>query len=242
MEATMKRGLAVPLSSIALSGCGAGGVVAKNDARATCQESVEDSQSCVGANPNDAEACESLRLIMETDERASNNLAAAANIDPVVASSFQSPNSTRSILGSASDHLTRNQARNNSGSSIAGSLDLQVEGTDDDSDLIALGKQFEEIAANVRNLCNSASPDVHLALVEATLARLEPIEIAIMATPARTVSGLGVKARHAAYVLAEYWDVPIDRIEWDARAVRLLIEAVCEKAGVSLPFGDRPTS
>jgi hypothetical protein len=65
---------------------------------------------------------------------------------------------------------------------------------------------------------------------------LEPIERAIMATPARTVAGLGVKARHAAYVLSEYWDAPIDKIDWDARAVRLLIEAVCESAGLSLPF------
>jgi hypothetical protein len=60
------------------------------------------------------------------------------------------------------------------------------------------------------------------------LGRLEPIERAIMATPAQTVAGLGVKARHAAYVMSEYWDAPIDKIDWDARAVRLLIEAVCE--------------
>jgi hypothetical protein len=68
------------------------------------------------------------------------------------------------------------------------------------------------------------------------LGRLEPIERAILATPARTVAGLGVKARHAAYVMSEYWDAPIDEIDWDARAVRLLIEAVCESAGLSLPF------
>jgi hypothetical protein len=47
---------------------------------------------------------------------------------------------------------------------------------------------------------------------------------------------LGVKARHAAYVMSEYWDAPIDKIDWDAWAVRLLIEAVCESAGLSLPF------
>src|SRR5450631_4351649 len=55
-------------------------------------------------------------------------------------------------------------------------------------------------------------------------------------TPAWTVAGLGVKARHAAYVMSEYWDAPIDKIDWDARAVRLLIEAVCKGAGLSLPF------
>jgi len=72
------------------------------------------------------------------------------------------------------------------------------------------------------------------------LGRLEPIERAIMATPARTVAGLGVKARHAAYVMSEYWNAPIDRMDWDARAVRLLIEAVCEAAGAPLLF-DRDT-
>jgi hypothetical protein len=56
------------------------------------------------------------------------------------------------------------------------------------------------------------------------LGRLEPIERAIMETPARTVAGLGVKARHTAYVMSEYWDAPIDKIDWDARAVRLLMK------------------
>ena len=83
---------------------------------------------------------------------------------------------------------------------------------------------------------DSASANDHVEVIEAMLGRLEPIERAIMATPARTVAGLGVKARHAAYVMSEYWDAPIDKIDWDARAVRLLIEAVCESAGLSLPF------
>ena len=48
--------------------------------------------------------------------------------------------------------------------------------------------------------------------------------------PARTIAGLGVKARHAAYVTSQYWNEPIDKIDWDARAVRLLIEAVCDSA------------
>ena len=72
--------------------------------------------------------------------------------------------------------------------------------------------------------------------IESVLGRLEPIEQAIMAAPARTIAGLGIKARHAAYVVSEYWDAPIEQIDWDARAVRLLIEAVCKAAGVLLPF------
>jgi len=72
--------------------------------------------------------------------------------------------------------------------------------------------------------------------VEAILARLYPIERAIMQTPACTIAGLGVKARHAAYVMSQYWEAPIDRIDWDARAARLLIEAVCDFARTPLPF------
>jgi len=74
--------------------------------------------------------------------------------------------------------------------------------------------------------------------VEAILARLDPIERAIMTTPARTISGLGVKARHAAYVTSQYWSEPIDKIDWEARAVRLLIEAVCNVAHAPALFND----
>jgi hypothetical protein len=72
--------------------------------------------------------------------------------------------------------------------------------------------------------------------VEAILARLYPVELAIMQTPACTIAGLGVKARHAAYVMSQYWEASIDRIDWDAQAVRLLIEAVCDVARTPLPF------
>jgi hypothetical protein len=74
--------------------------------------------------------------------------------------------------------------------------------------------------------------------IEAALARLEPIERAIMATPAQTVVGLGVKARHAAYVISEYWAEPLEKAEWDRRAMRLLIEAVCVVAGRPLAMDD----
>jgi hypothetical protein len=36
------------------------------------------------------------------------------------------------------------------------------------------------------------------------------MEQAIMATLAYTIAGLGVKARHAAYVMSQYWEEPID--------------------------------
>jgi hypothetical protein len=68
--------------------------------------------------------------------------------------------------------------------------------------------------------------------IEAVLAILDPIERAIMVTPATTIVGLGVKARHAAQVLSHYWTDTPERLDWDARTVRLLIESMCTVAGV----------
>jgi hypothetical protein len=53
--------------------------------------------------------------------------------------------------------------------------------------------------------------------VEAILARLYPVEQAIMATPARTIAGLGVKARHAAYVMSQHWGSPLTRLNGKRR-------------------------
>ncbi|WP_315783426.1 hypothetical protein [Bradyrhizobium sp. SZCCHNPS1003] len=110
---------------------------------------------------------------------------------------------------------------------------IRLKAMDDDSGLIVLGKQFEEAITKIAALYDPALPS-HLERIESMLADLAPIEQAIMATPARTLAGLGVKARHAAYVVSEHWDAPIDQIDWDARAVRSLIEAVCDVA--SRPF------
>ena len=150
--------------------------------------------------------------------------------------SFRSPNVSQTET--ASDVTSDREAGVGSQSSTASTVGFRAEATDNDSALLALGKQFEEIAAEIQKLYNSASSDGHLERIEATLGRLESIETAIMAMPARTIMGLGVKARHAAHVMSEYWNGPIDRIDWDARAVRLLIEAVCESAGAPLaPHG-----
>jgi hypothetical protein len=130
--------------------------------------------------------------------------------------------------------------------------------TDDDAGLLALEVRFDDLVTELlgaQNLTGAprgrpgrleissgcgidceADPEVVTEQVESVLARLHPIEQAIMQTPARTIAGLAVKARHAAYVMSEYWNAPIDRMDWDSRAVRLLIEAVCESAGISPPF------
>jgi hypothetical protein len=78
--------------------------------------------------------------------------------------------------------------------------------------------------------------DTRMKQAESILARLYPIEQAIMRTRAPTIAGLGVKARHAAYMISHYWEEPIDQIDWDAQAIRLLIEAVCDLARTPLPF------
>jgi hypothetical protein len=121
-----------------------------------------------------------------------------------------------------------------------------------DSPLLALAVRFETLAAELaarqraggelatclyqHGMVAGIDADAKTKQAESILAHLYPIEQAIMATPARTIVGLGVKARHAAYVMSQYWEAPIDQIDWDARVVRLLIEAVCEVGRVPLSF------
>jgi hypothetical protein len=135
---------------------------------------------------------------------------------------------------------------------------MMLDPANDDSALLTLERQFNEVAADLFaaqrakdelaacSASRSSEPgnellrpeyneEVRTKQVEAILARLDPIERAIMATPARTIAGLGVKARHAAYVMSHYWENPIDQVDWDAQALRLLIEAVCELARTPLP-------
>jgi hypothetical protein len=124
--------------------------------------------------------------------------------------------------------------------------------TDDDADLLALEVKFDDLvtellaaqrsngvsgtglseqlllrAGSECGVGSETDPEAVTKHEEFILARLYPIEQAIMETPARTIAGLGVKARHAAYVMSEYWNAPIDRIDWDARAVRLFSMQNC---------------
>jgi hypothetical protein len=106
---------------------------------------------------------------------------------------------------------------------------------ENDAVLLALEKRFNALAAELDRDRGEVGREA-LKELEATLARLDPVERAIMETPACTIAGLGVKARHAANVLSQYWEAPIDRIDWDARAVRLLIEAICDVARTPLLY------
>ncbi|WP_316185812.1 MULTISPECIES: hypothetical protein [unclassified Bradyrhizobium] len=129
-----------------------------------------------------------------------------------------------------------------------------------DAPLLALEQQFTELRAELEALetlrgtrlqVGSEAPEqpeeelsfrqrptdeVATGQMEAILLRLYPIEQEIVQTPASTIVGLGVKARHAAYVTSQYWEEDLGQLDWEAKAVRCLIEAVCEVAGVALRF------
>jgi hypothetical protein len=135
-------------------------------------------------------------------------------------------------------------------------LHLETAGADDAA-LLVLEEQFNVLVAELAAVqeTNCRSPDSrsfglgleHLhdqvrceartKQIEAILTSLCPIERAIMQTPACTIAGLGVKARHAAHVMSEHWEAPIERIDWDARVIRLLIEAICDFARTPLNSG-----
>ncbi len=112
-----------------------------------------------------------------------------------------------------------------------------LSGGGSDAMLAALGRKFDALAAELemlqkqdeqRSTADNSSGDREtgrsLERIEAVLKSLDPIERAIMTIPAETVVGLGVKARHAAHVLSNYWTDAPEQLDWDARAVRLLIE------------------
>jgi hypothetical protein len=104
----------------------------------------------------------------------------------------------------------------------------------DDAELVALGRQFDAALADFLSL--QARETDSVAPIEGLLAHMEPIERAIMTVPAASIVGLAIKARVAAHIVSNYWDVPLDRLDLDAHVFRILIEAVCRVAGVSLPF------
>src|SRR3569833_3913609 len=70
------------------------------------------------------------------------------------------------------------------------------------SELIRSSDQLPAAASNTSSggTENASVTDGKAQRVETILARLYPIERAIMAAPAYSIVGLGVKARHAAYV------------------------------------------
>lgn len=97
---------------------------------------------------------------------------------------------------------------------------------DSDDVLLTLETQFVTIVAELDHTRKGLGDEAQMKEEEDVLARLAPIEQAIMETPAYTMTGLSVKARHVAHVLSQYWEVPLHQIDWEGRAVRLLVEAI----------------
>jgi hypothetical protein len=62
-----------------LSDCAGSPIAMERDARLNYEKSVTNYRSCLAANPSNVNACEAQRLIMDTDERAFNNLSADVN-------------------------------------------------------------------------------------------------------------------------------------------------------------------
>lgn len=118
-----------------------------------------------------------------------------------------------------------------------------------DDALLALERQFEGVAREFAILsersCELARAEdgidkpaaERLEQLETTLARLEPIERAIMATPAQTVVGLGWKPATLPTSFLSPELSLFEKADWDRRAMRLLIEAVCIVAGRPLAMG-----
>jgi hypothetical protein len=110
--------------------------------------------------------------------------------------------------------------------------------TNSDTFLLLLETQFVAIAAQLDRVRKELCDEAQTKEDEDVLALLDPIEQAIMEAPAYTITGLSVKARHVAHVLSEYWEAPLDQINWEGRAVRLLVEAICNVAHTPLSLRD----
>jgi hypothetical protein len=84
---------------------------------------------------------------------------------------------------------------------------------------------WEEIEAKVDELGEwpSGANDVTDAM--------DPISRRIMALPATTPAGLGVKARAAVFACSHHWDKLFDELNWDDKHARALIESVLQFAG-----------
>jgi hypothetical protein len=74
---TMCRYLWLGLAAVSLSGCAGSPVAIQREAQAQYAKSVANYRTCLIENSSNVKACEGLRLVMETDERAFNNMSAS---------------------------------------------------------------------------------------------------------------------------------------------------------------------
>ena len=123
---------------------------------------------------------------------------------------------------------------------IAKHAELQATVGAPDAELIALGDELrkahpEYLAARTAlNEYDGNPPDDIEARYYALDWQTCKIAEKIMATPARTLAGLGVKAVVAIQAASHYWDAPFQDTDWDRKGPRALIEAVCGLTGVDV--------
>jgi hypothetical protein len=73
----MHRYFWLGLAAVCLSGCAGSPVAIQREAQRQYAKSATDYRTCLTENSSNVKACEGLRLAMEADERAFNNMSAS---------------------------------------------------------------------------------------------------------------------------------------------------------------------
>ena len=109
-----------------------------------------------------------------------------------------------------------------------------------DAELIALGDKLRRLwpeylaARSTLNEYGFDPPDDISARYYALDWQTWELAEKIMAAPAHTLAGLGVKAIVAIHAAPQFWDGPFQDTDWDQKGPRALIEAVCSLTGLDV--------
>jgi hypothetical protein len=109
-----------------------------------------------------------------------------------------------------------------------------------DAELIALGDELRRVwpeylaVLSTLNEYGFDPPDEISARYYALDWQTGELAEKIMAAPARTLAGLGVKAIVAIHASPHFWDEPFQDTDWDQKGPRALIEAVCSLTGLDV--------
>ncbi|WOH70675.1 hypothetical protein RX330_20475 [Bradyrhizobium sp. NDS-1] len=105
-----------------------------------------------------------------------------------------------------------------------------------DAELIALGQQLDafahRLATSEAKWAEDTAPNWEHP--DDILTEAGPVCRAILAAPARTVAGLAVKARLAAFGAPTYWQKSDEDADWDILVMRQLVESVIHTASAGV--------
>jgi hypothetical protein len=93
--------------ALTLTGCGAAKIDERADARAEYQKSLDEYQACVDSNLKNLEKCEQNRVLMETNRRTYNNIAAGIKQRTNSAGTTQGANNANTPQATSSQMPTR---------------------------------------------------------------------------------------------------------------------------------------